>query len=121
MSHKNKSSDLMDFLNYNPRPMGKTRAFELCQVHRTTFERWLNGDSQIPAATLELLRLHANGEPPSMVDEWRGFCFTQGKLWTPDNRFGYTPTDIYFMPQLYSAKHELQRIKSSFTLQSKLF
>jgi hypothetical protein len=80
---------LRDLLNYYP--ITASRAFELAQVHRTTWKRWLSGQSNPPAATIELVRLHALGEPP--VKGWEEFRFVNGKLFDP-NGYGWTPEDI---------------------------
>jgi len=114
----NKSRTLCDFLDRYPISMN--RAFSLAQVHRTTWQRWLDGLSEPPPATMELMRLHATGEPPSVHHEWHGWTFTQGKLWTPSNR-GFAPVDINEIPALYRDRHILQNIQSNFSLQSKLF
>ncbi len=115
---KRKSTTLCDFLDMYPIAMN--RAFSLARVHRTTWARWLDGDSEPPAAIMELLRLHATGEPPSVDHEWQGWCFTQGKLFTPSNR-GFEPSDILQLPDLYRDRHMLQNIQQNFALQSKLF
>lgn len=113
-----KNTVMREFLDFAP--MTIARAMELSAVDRTTFKRWLLGETKPPKATMELLRLHAYGEPPSLHSEWRGWTFTQGKLWTPANR-GYTPKEIEMFPMLYRSVVELNAIKTSFTLQSKLF
>jgi hypothetical protein len=117
MFNKN-NTVLRDFLNVAP--MTINRAMAICKVDRTTFKRWLLGQTKPPAATMELLRLHAYGEPPSLHGEWSGWTFTQGKLWTPANR-GYSPGEIEMFPMLYSCMTELHEIKKSYTLQHKLF
>lgn len=69
----------------------ETQARDIARVNRTTFDRWLRGESSAPPATLELLRLHAYGEPPCGFSKaWAGFRFQHGKLiaehgdeWTP--------------------------------------
>lgn len=94
--------------------------FRLAKVHQTTFNRWLDGTSNPPAATLELLRLHATGEPPSPHNEWQGWCFTQGKLFTPSNR-GHAPSEILMLPMLHGDSARLRVIEQSYTLQHKLF
>lgn len=61
----------------------EARARKVCGVHRTTWLRWREGTSRIPHAALELLRLHAFGEPPGHSNEWSGFRFQNGVLVTP--------------------------------------
>lgn len=116
MQHKN--NVLRDFLDQYPISIAKCR--KLSGVHRTTFNRWLTGETNPPKATLELFRLHATGEPPSTDKEWQGWCFTQGKLFTPANR-GYSPHEILMFPMLYRSHSELQAIRHNFTLQARLF
>lgn len=107
-----------DFLDSHP--INQNLCFELAQVNRTTFKRWLDGTSNPPLATLELFRLHARKEPPSLSDEWLGWTFTQGKLWTPANR-GFEPHEIAQIPDFYRARAILQSLQKNYTLQSKLF
>lgn len=113
-----KNNIFREFLDCHP--ISVWRCFQLAKVHRTTFKRWLDGISAPPPATLELLRLHATGEPPSTHDEWRGWCFTQGQLFTPSNR-GFKPSDIELIPMLYSQAAQLREIQRNYTLQHKLF
>jgi hypothetical protein len=111
-----KNTEFIDFLNQYP--ISTRHAFDIARVNRTTFRRWLSGESRIPPATLELLRLHACGEPPSTHFEWQGWCFTQGKLFTPSNR-GFSPVDIVQIPELYRDRAILHNIQQNFTLQHK--
>lgn len=113
-----KNNIFREFLDCHPITL--RQCFELSKVHRTTFKRWLDGISEPPLATLELLRLHALGEPPSQHDEWQGWCFTQGRLFTPSNR-GHTPSEILMLPMLHGNTARLREIEKSYTLQSKLF
>ena len=115
---KPKNNVLREFLDYHPISIAK--CFQLSKVHRTTFMRYLDGSSTPPAALLELLRLHATGEPPSLHDEWHGWCFTQGKLFTPANR-GYAPSDILMLPMLHQSHARLHELQKNFTMQHKLF
>lgn len=65
----------------------KTDAFHIARVERSTWHRWLNAEAAAPAATLELLRLHAFGEPPAGRSiAWRGFRFQNDTIITPDGR-----------------------------------
>lgn len=71
-----------------------TQAIDVCRVDKITFNRWLKGQSAAPAATLELLRLHAYGEPPAgRSTAWRGFRFQNDVLITEDCRT-LTPGDL---------------------------
>lgn len=101
-------------------PILVSRCFELAQVNRTTFQRWLTGQSNPPLATLELFRLDALKEPPSTHKEWLGWTFTQGKLWTPANR-GFSPFEIAQIPDFYRDRAMLQTLQKNYTIQSKLF
>ena len=112
------SNIFKDFLDCHP--ISLQRCFDIAKVHRTTFNRWLSGYAAPPAATMELLRLHATGEPPSVHKEWQGWCFTQGQLFTPSNR-GYMPADILMLPMLHQNSARLREIEKNYTLQHKLF
>lgn len=107
-----------EFLDLHP--INQSKCFELAQVNRTTFKRWLNGQSNPPLATLELFRLHARKEPPSAHKEWLGWTFTQGKLWTPANR-GFEPHEIAQIPDFYRDRAILRDLQKNYALQSKLF
>lgn len=68
-------------VGYQYATMTETDARNIARVNRTTFDRWLKGLSSPPAATLELLRLHAYGEPPSGFSKaWAGFRFQNDKI-----------------------------------------
>lgn len=74
--------------------MSQHQAQDIARVNRTTFSRWLTGQSSAPAGIMELLRLHAFGEPPSgFSNAWAGFRFHNQKLVTPDERY-LTPQDL---------------------------
>jgi hypothetical protein len=107
-----------EFLDSHPILLSK--CFTLSRVNRTTFQRWVNGETKIPLATLELFRLHALGEPPSMHKEWHGWTFTQGKLFTPSNR-GFAPYEIAQIPDFYRDRAILRNIEKNYALQHKLF
>lgn len=76
---------------------------DLLQVDRVTLYRWTTGRAAAPYSALELLRLHAFGEPPGgRSTAWRGFRFFADKLITPDNR-ELTPADlmaVFFWKQM---------------------
>lgn len=94
-SHYGTRSALEWFLDvgYHYATLNETAARRLAAVNRTTFDRWLRGESSAPAATLELLRIHAFGEPPGgFGKEWDSFRFARGVLVSP---FGeLTPADL---------------------------
>lgn len=113
-----KSNLFVEFLNEHPISVSRCR--DLAKVNRTTFDRWLKGETSPPAATLELFRLHARGEPPSISNEWHGWTFAQGLLFTPTNR-GFAPHEIAQIPDFYRDRAILQNIQNNFALQSKLF
>lgn len=113
-----KNNEFVDFLNIYP--ITTRRCFDIARVNRTTFRRWLSGETRIPPATLELLRLHACGEPPSTHEEWHGWCFTQGKLFTPSNR-GFAPFEIAQIPDFYRDRAILITIEQNYALQHKMF
>lgn len=68
-------------------------AMEISRVNRTTWHRWRRGQAKIPAATLELLRIHAFGHtmrndphPQARCRVWDDFRFSHDRLITPDGR-----------------------------------
>ena len=95
-SHRATQSTLEWLLKvgYHYATLQESQARELARVNRTTWERWRRGESSAPAATLELIRLHAFGEPPAgFSKDWQGFRFQNGKLIYEDNLV-FTPGDI---------------------------
>mgnify|MGYP001213505440 CR=1 FL=1 len=81
-------------VGYHLGTLTETHARRLVGVNRTTFDRWLRGESSAPPAALELLRLHAFGEPPGGFGSraWDGFRFQNGFLSTPYGDL--TPGDL---------------------------
>lgn len=74
--------------------LSESHARQLAGVSKLTFNRYLSGETATPAATLELLRIHAFGEPPGgFSNAWRGFRFQGDHLVTPDGR-NLTPGDL---------------------------
>ncbi len=66
---------------------GHAHAREILHVDRVTFYRWIHGKAAAPYTAMELLRLHAFGEPPAgRSAAWRGFRFYEDKLITEDGR-----------------------------------
>lgn len=90
-------------VGYQYATMTPADAFHIARVERTTWHRWLKAESAAPAATLELLRLHAFGEPPAGRSlAWRGFRFQNDQIITPDGR-SLTAADlmaVFFWKQL---------------------
>ena len=92
----NTKNTLVWYLNVGFRLGTITRgdAMQICKVNRITFYRWLNGKAAAPASALELLRLHAFGEPPGGRSlAWRGFRFQNDRLITDDGR-EFSPADL---------------------------
>lgn len=83
------SSALRDLINYYP--INTEKAFKAARVHRTTWNRWLTGQSKIPPATLELIKIMLRGDicDPAFA----GFYVTNGVL-VDDCGREYTPGDI---------------------------
>ena len=80
---------------------------DLLHIDRVTYYRWATGRVAAPYAALELLRLHAFGEPPGgRSAAWRGFRFIQDKLITEDGR-ELSPADlkaVFFWRQMAFSK-----------------
>lgn len=121
MSNKNNLQlyDFKEFL-YHFR-ISYQAAQTICQVHRTTFNRWLDGTTKPPHAVYELLRLHATGEPPCTDNTWHDWRFENNLLTCIMTRRCFTPTDILMIPTLEIQARELRNIKENYALQSKLF
>jgi hypothetical protein len=113
-----KNTVLIDFLDNTP--ISETRAFKIAKVDRSTWQRWKNGITKPPQTTLELIELYARFEPPSVENEWRGWCIRQGKIFTPSNR-GFTPCDIIQIPSLYRDRAILENLQKRATIQYNLF
>lgn len=75
-------------------PIGERRAAELCNVHRTTIGRWLDGSVQIPPAAYQMLLFHAEGIPPGCGERWRGFQFVGDDVILPDGKTRLTALEI---------------------------
>jgi hypothetical protein len=85
-------------------------------VDRRTWMRWRRGQSRIPAAALVLLRMLVQGELPQGGEDWTGWRFHDGKLYS-DLGDSYTPAELRALPMLYArladAKLEIKRLRSA--------
>jgi hypothetical protein len=88
--------------------LGEARSRELLGVHRTTFRRWLSGESQVPQSAALVLRLLADGLHPLASEEWCGFRFAGDDLILPDGR-RYTAREIQGFHYLQAALDASQR------------
>lgn len=86
--------ELRYLIDYAPRKLSERTMAELCNVHRTTVLRWLDGSVQIPASAYALLRFHAEGVPPGCGEAWRGFSWAGDTLTTPDGRTTLTAHEV---------------------------
>lgn len=119
MYNKNNLPDFKEFLYLHR--FSYASAQRVCNVHRTTFNRWIEGTTKPTFAVYELLRFHATGEPPNTDNTWHDWRFENNLLTCIMTRRKFTPTDILMIPSLELQVRELHRIKNDFTLQSKLF
>jgi hypothetical protein len=97
--------------------MQESDARQIARVNRTTFDRWMRGESSAPEATLELLRMHAFGEPPGGFGnkDWSGFRFVRGLLVT-DWGDDLTPGDLRnyrLYKSFFHREHDPVKIASS--------
>lgn len=92
-------SMLKEILNFYP--ISEGRAFKIANVHRTTWKRWLNGESNPHPAVIELIRLHALGEPPDPA--FAGCRFVNGVLYD-DHGNAHTLGDLRVF-SLYKQHH----------------
>lgn len=67
--------------------LGLTRldVAKLLHVTPRTLHNWVSGRCDIPYAAFKLLRVLLRYELPG--DDWQGWHFTSGKLFTPEGRF----------------------------------
>jgi hypothetical protein len=80
-------------IGYHLCTLTEAQARHLSAVNRTTFDRWQRGESSAPTATLQLIRMHALGEPPGgWSNDWDGFRFQNGLLVTPHGEL--SPGDL---------------------------
>lgn len=91
--------------------LGHSRAAALCNVHRTTVLRWLDGSVQIPDSAFALLRFHWCGVPPGLGDVWQGFQWEDSALISPG---GLRITVHELMGWEFKAKH-VQALKDRIT------
>jgi hypothetical protein len=108
MRKRKTGNPLRDLVNIYP--ISKNRAFEIARVHRTTFERWWNGISRIPPATLELIRLVALAELPD-TGKFQGWRI-QGDYLVDSNGVEYHHDDIkriWFYKQMWSNYRDLRQ------------
>lgn len=105
---------LRDLLDYYPiRPAD---AFNWSGVHRTTWQSWLNGTSQPPRATIELIYIKSLGALPDLAFD--GFRCHSGLIFDETNT-GFTPGDIRSIPffragqfKYISAMRQLEALQS---------
>lgn len=81
---------IFNSLNY----LGVKLASELCQAHRTTVARWLDGSVQIPWPAYAMLKFHAEGVPPGCGDAWQGFYWSGDTLTCPDGKTRLSAQEI---------------------------
>ena len=60
----------------------RSECAQFFHVSARTLHNWESGATAIPYAVLKLLRIHARYELPGQ--EWNGWVFHSGKLWTPE-------------------------------------
>lgn len=63
--------------------IGHGRAVDALQVDRATLHRWMTGKAVPPHSAALVLRFMAEGVPPGLSDDWRGFQWRAGSVVTP--------------------------------------
>lgn len=98
--HKQEMIDLVSDL-------GMYRCERLLNVHRTTIQRWMRGESRVPESAIFTLRGIAKGQLPGQDDTtWQGWHFhTDGNLYSPDGR-------PFHIGDLMAQQYERQLIKA---------
>lgn len=66
----------------------RSECAQFFHVSARTLHNWESGITAIPYAALKLLRIHARYELPGQ--EWNGWVFHSGKLWSPEGH-GFSP------------------------------
>lgn len=101
----------MDYLRFAP-----ASARALIGVDRRTWSRWRRGQARIPLAVLALLQILVGGELPQGGEEWEGWRFHRGKLYS-ETGTAFTPDELRALPflcaRLAAAKQEIKRLRSA--------
>lgn len=96
--------------------IGVARALALLQVHRSTLDRWMAGDTSIPAPAWLALRLLSEGRIPGMSDDWRYFRVENDLLCIVGTRHTYSAAQIlgfhYVETALEIATDKIKRLES---------
>lgn len=119
MNNRTICYDFKEFIDFHQ--ISHSIAGEICGVHRTTLDRWIQNKSRAPFTAFELLRLHATREIPSSDNSWHDWRFENNLLTCNLYRRKYRPVDILMIGTLELQVRELHDLKQNYTLQSKLF
>jgi hypothetical protein len=76
---------------FNVHPISIEKAFQVAGVHRTTWARWLSGETRIPPATLQLIKIMVRGDLTDPA--FAGFYTSNGVLFDDCGRH-YEPGEI---------------------------
>jgi len=93
----------LDYLRY-----ADDTARALAGVNRSTWSRWLRGQSKVPHAVIVLMKIITGGELPQGGDAWAGWKFKNGKLYDPAGQW-HTPGTIQ---EWHWTKQELQWLRA---------
>lgn len=87
--------------------LGMYRSEELLNVHRTTIQRWMRGESRVPDSAIYALRGVTKGQLPGQSDTtWQGWIFGKdGNLYDPTGR-------PFHVGDLMAQQYERQLIKA---------
>ncbi len=94
--------------------IGQRRVERELNVHRTTVQRWLSGQTQIPGAQTLAVR-GLLGDLPGTAGRWTGWRFHDGRLLSPAGEAftaGEVLSLILLRQQLTAQRHELERLKA---------
>jgi hypothetical protein len=100
---KQHQQEIIDLVN----DLGIYRCEQILNVHRTTLQRWMRGQSKVPEAALFALRGVAKGQLPGQDDSsWQGWHFhNDGNLYSPDGR-------PFHVGDLLAQQYERQLLKA---------
>jgi hypothetical protein len=77
-------------------------------VTERTLHNWLSGKHDIPFAAYKLLRLLNRMDLPGQA--WDGWCFSNGKLWSPEGR-SFDPVDASWWGLLVRRAHAFEVLR----------
>lgn len=63
-------------------------------VTQKTIENYKSGKTKLPETARRLLKLRYGDLTGLLGQEWQGFCFANGELFTPEFKYGFKPEEM---------------------------